>query len=430
IEYSYTFKDLGLKQVKFEIIMKDTPESIIVNNLETVVVRVRDAKEPVLVITDVVNWETKFVNDALRNNSRLETTIIQAKNRQLYSGSKLLKDNLNAIDYSLLVLINNGYLQLNSKDIEAITDKLMSGKGILLIGMPVFGLDLITPMSIANIGRTFEGTFSYGSQMSEFRSFDFLKNEVENIPPVSYKYYKFNSGSTPLSHFNNKEVSPAIALKKSGKGSFLHLGMLNLWKWQLWSSSNGYRNFIVSLCNWLSNSTEDRVAFYSDRSGYKQGDIIKLFLKAYDEKMELIRDLQPEVTILNAKGKKQFQDFMEFDGNSYRIEASGIPVGEFTASVKDIDDNIYSEFKFLVIESGLEDANIGINNENLKYIASISGGKELTEQTISSLELEKVKPESGTRNIEIPLYRKRWLLVLFLLSFSIELWIRRRKGLL
>jgi hypothetical protein len=430
VDFSYIFTELGLRNIQFLLEAQDVNEKLLTNNSATSIVKVIDAKETVLIVTDAVNWESKFVHDALRNNPRLQPSVVIAKNHQLYAGRTLLNKNLKNLDYTLLILINNGHLQLSKTDSDAIIDKLTNGKGVLLIGMPLTNLDMVAPMAMANVGRVFEDSFGSDPKMTEFRTFDMLKTDIAGIPPVLYKYYKLNSGGEVLAHFNNKELSPAIAIKKSGKGTFLHLGMLNLWKWQLWSNTKNYLKFVVSLCNWLSNSSEDRIAFYSNRSGYKQGEIIAFTLKAYDEKMEQLVNLQPELEIFNSKDKSQFKDYMDFDGASYRLDVSELPVGKYKSVVRDRKNNITAETEFIVDESGLEDTNFGINRENLQYLATLSEGRIVDKESYKDNTIDKVYPEKVRRNIEIPLYRKRWLLLLFLLTFCTELWIRRRKGLL
>ncbi|MDP8232430.1 MAG: hypothetical protein P9L91_07160 [Candidatus Zophobacter franzmannii] len=430
IEFSYAFKNTGLKKINFEVTPKNLQEIIQSNNTVVTVSNVREEKETVLIITDAMTWETMYVMDALKNNTRLQTQVLQAKNSSLYSGKKLLREDLNSINYSLLVLINSDRLRLNSRNTGIIIDNLSKGKGLLLIGMPVQGLDSVAPLVKSNISRVFTNTFSYGTKMSEYRSFDFIKSGIDNIPPVDYQYLSSKPNVEVLSSFINNESSPAIALKKSGRGQFLHLGMLNLWKWQLWDNGDGYRKFIVSICNWLSNSTEDRIAFYSDQPGYLQGERVTLTLKAFDEKMELITDLQPNLILKNSKSKEVLSEYFELSEGNYMLKLDELSPDKYTANVSDTQNNIESSLEFIVGEKGLEDANIGLKKENLQYLASLTSGTVVTASSIDGFDISQAKENHSKLNIEIPLYRKHLILILFLLVFALELLIRRRKGLI
>ncbi len=423
-EFDYSFKNLGIKRVTFEVIGSEGDNSL----YSSATVRVISSKNRVLLVTDALNWETKQIKDAVKNNSRFDLDILQTKNRRFYSGRDLIQSPLKEIDYSLLILVNNGNLTFTREDQTTIRDKVINGKSAILIGAPISGLRDVQPLKKTNMTRNFESTISITNEGKEYTALIDLANNTDKIPPLSYQYYGPENGATILANFNNSDLSPAIALKKTGAGTFLNFATKNLWKWSLWGEDNSYQTTFEALFNWLSSNQTKSFILSSSKPGYLYGEKVLLELQAFDEKMDRMYGLNPEVNIYDNKGKLVTHKYMVSKDEYYSTSLEGLVSGEYTANVSIEDKEALSEESFLVLEAGLENSNKGYNAENLKYISAITNGAVFI--NVKDIDLKEATERKLTRDYEIHLYKKIWLLAVFLAVFSTELLLRRRKGLL
>ncbi len=423
IEFEYKFHNLGIQTIDF-VVSKEGTEELHAD----ATVRVIKAKDKVMLVSDALNWETKQIKDALKNNARFSIEVLQAKHKRLYSGNQLIRDEVKLSDYSLMILVNNGNLKLSNGTIQILTNRLIAGSSIILIGEPVKGLEQIQAMKSSQMSRMFEGTLNLTSIGKSYSVFSNFQAQKRNIPPVKYKYYSLEHGSEILATFDNQDLSPAISLKKSGTGLFLHFGLQNLWKWSLWDEENSYGKTIENLANWLSNNQDKKMLLSASKPSYLYGEKVELQFQAFDEKLERIYGLNPLLKIVNSEGSNIDKNYMIEDDDLYSATVENLKPGVYSAiaSIPNMQTELKEEF--IVKDTGVESMNLGFNLENLKYISAITRGASFTD--VTDVPIVKAKTERIAKEFEIHLYKKVWLLVIFLIAFSVELLLRRRKGLI
>ena len=72
----------------------------------------------------------------------------------------------------------------------------------------------------------------------------------------------------------------------------------------------------------------------------------------------------------------------------------------------------------------------GFNTSFLAYISDQTNGKLFYPEDITEFEFPEAQLMSFKKKAEIPVYKKWYLIVLFLVSFCLELFFRKRWGLL
>jgi hypothetical protein len=81
-------------------------------------------------------------------------------------------------------------------------------------------------------------------------------------------------------------------------------------------------------------------------------------------------------------------------------------------------------------ESSLENRDFAYNLPLLTWIASQSNGKLIWDKDAESINIVPAFKETRISRREVALYKKWYILSLFILAFCIELYLRRRWGLL
>jgi hypothetical protein len=105
-------------------------------------------------------------------------------------------------------------------------------------------------------------------------------------------------------------------------------------------------------------------------------------------------------------------------------------LGPGTYTVRVQDGELQDSTSFAVLSQSPEVRDTGINQALLRYVSDITGGKVIGTEDLSELTLPTAQSINMQREHRIPLYRKWYIITLFLLSFCVELYLRKRWGLL
>ena len=141
-----------------------------------------------------------------------------------------------------------------------------------------------------------------------------------------------------------------------------------------------------------------------------------------------------EIIIKDKEGKLIKKSFFLENVEGYYFNANIFQPGKYMVSAFYKNRKIAST-DFIVYNKTSEKFDSGFNIINLKYIASLTGGKSffISNKKIGDVVSELTKPSKAKAVIifkEIPLYKKTYLVLIFLISFILELYLRKRWGLL
>ncbi|MCB5271589.1 MAG: hypothetical protein LHW56_07070 [Candidatus Cloacimonetes bacterium] len=427
VDFSHRFAQTGFFNFRVEI----TPlkqETRLSNNQMPGAIEVLADKELIVTFSDAPAWDNKFIQDAVATNPRWQSASYQIRDGNVWQGEKIAK--LDSKDRAaVIVIVNNGNLRLHSTATEYISSNLSRGAGLLYQGLPIEQLAEYLPLQKSNISAPYQGFVQISPGASLYAMLNALSAEITKLPPLDYYYVTPTAGAEILASMNNPQKSPAIAIKHSGKSRTLAFSFLNLWRWQLQSPDGNYQKMMVNILTWLSNKA---LGSYSAiyQSSYMQGEKVIIRLRAEDDIRGSDLDKNPLITIFDPDGKEITRDFMVREGDEYSFNAELSKTGNYRFEIREPDSQQKSSGSFAISETVAEERDFDFNLPLLSYLASESRGRLLNLSQVQDYKpLPPTLRERISRN-EIAFYKKWYIISLFILSFCLELFFRRRWGLL
>ena len=426
VEFEYTFKTSGLHNIQVKIISKNLNETDIENNSASSVIRVLDNRNKILLITDKANWDTKFLSSALRNNPGLQTEIL-LKSGTLKNGNKRTTLPKEMQNVSVLILVNTGKLRFSVSESEIITRFVQNGGGLLVQGKQ--SLKNLLPAKSTEIVSQIPTTLRFTEKSKQYETFSTFRNASgKMIPPVDYFFTEPNLQSTVFATFDNDDQTPAILFQEFSAGKVMYFPFLNLWRWQM--RDKNYSVFISDLVQWLSTTSSDRFFATSTKNSFKIGEDVVLELTAYDEKLIPVSNLNAKIVVRDSKDKIVYNEYMISGNEKYRAVINELQADKYTFLVSDETTKQQANGEFTVSSDNPEKYDKGINKTLLSYIANRTNGGFFSDQEIDEFVLPQANVTTKELKKEIPIYRKWYLIAVFLLSFCTELFFRKRWGLL
>ncbi|GAB1467448.1 hypothetical protein MASR2M64_01170 [Candidatus Cloacimonadota bacterium] len=398
------------------------------NNSFPGAIEVLSEKERIVLISDKPAWDNKFILDAIASNPRWEVQSYLNRSGKLYSGENLVT-KLSGDNLAALVIINNGMVKLDSYTLSFINGAQAKGVGIMYQGLPVDELNAVLPLKKSNIVTLYQGFINPSAAAVNYPMLSPLTDNAQDLPPVDYYYLTANSGAEILASMNNPQNSPAIAVKNIGGARSIAFSTLNLWRWQLQSKDEGYNKLVSNCLTWLSNKSTSGFDAIYNRS-YLNGEEIRIKLRVEDEIRQRRLDVNPRIRIVDKNSKEVINDFLTREDDEYSFKAELKEPGTYSFEISDKESGKSSKGKFELNASSLENKDYGYNLPLLSWLASQNNGKMLLNPELDTFSVVPAVKEILISRREIALYKKWYILTLFILAFCIELYLRRRWGLL
>lgn len=426
VSFQYEFGNIGLHELEVTVESDDSENLILDNNTMRSAVQVLNNRTEILIIADYMDWDLKFLSNSVSKNPRRSSSFLTFRRNQLFyrdervNLSEKLKSEVNT-----LIIINYGSLNFNQSQVSVIEQYVRNGGGLIFMGEPLGDLSEMLPANASNVRQRFRDRIFLTRESSRFQTFNNLK--VENIPPVDYYYVNPKVHALILARMENMEQSPAILFSQYERGRVLQFSFLNFWRWQLRDSSSTYHQFFDNIFSWISNPIEDNFISVLDKNLFLRGETVRIKLFAYDEFFSFNSRLNPLIQI-HSDDQMVVEDYLSLGDEEYFIELSDLDTGEYHYSItSDVIDKRETG-EFIISEDGLEKRDFGFNNPLLQYISNITGGKTHTDDSV--LDISKADFNITYTSREISIYRKWYMILLFLTCFCLELFLRKKWGLL
>ena len=427
VTFNTSFPNTGFTPISLKI-STDSVEVNTDNNIINSAIQVKRDRSTILLISDNMNWDSKFISSAVSQDQHWQSKFL-LKYRGLKKAGKntTLKNEMSGVN--VLTLINNGRINFSKDEVEIINRFVRNGGGLFIVGKPIKELKNISPATSSSINRTFKSTFTLTKQSEQFNTFSSIKKkDLENIPPVSFYYVNSKVEAKVLAQFDNDEKSPAVLFKNIGNGKIMHFAFLDLWKWQLWNSGDSYNNLMHNIFSWLGQTSSERFYASLDKNSFYLGEDVNIELLAFDETLTPITEMNAEVSVTNSENQIVYQSFMLKENNKHFIKISDLQSGKYKFVISDQTTNSQTEGEFMISQNSPESRDTGINLSLLSYISNKTNGSIIDKA--SDLEIPKAGNEIIRLGSEIPIYKEWYIIVFFLLAFCIELFLRKRWGLL
>lgn len=454
ITFDYSPQSSGEKKLSIQL-SSLKGEFTTANNKQVFYVNVLSNKIKVLLLASSPNADITFIKNALRRDENIQVnSIVQISHNKFQN-----ELNYNVID-SADVLFLIGFpsditpQELLSRVITKIKDKetpffFTLSSGISINKLQSFGN--VLPFNIIQmIGGSKEvQPYLLPEQAANpiFQQTDKNPlNDWNNLPPVSQPNAVFSprveSKTLAQIKMNNNVVNSPLIISSSfgGRRSIAVLAK-DIWKWKLQIAPKGldlFDSFIVNSLRWLRTGVDQKlVRVNTSKKNYSQGERVEFTAEVFDESLNPVSDAGIKIKITSQKNNYE-TDMQNIGSGLYEGSIIINETGDFKYSAEAVVNNHLlgkDEGSFNIGEIDIEMANPVMNYSLLNLMANESGGEFFFANDYSSLlnKLRELKINSSKEKIvtsEIALWSDTWLLVIAILLFSFEWFLRKRNGML
>lgn len=454
ITFDYSTQSSGEKKLSIQL-SSLKGEFTTANNKQVFYVNVLSNKIKVLLLASSPNADITFIKNALKRDENIQVnSIVQISHNKFQN-----ELNYNVID-SADVLFLIGFpsditpQELLSRVITKIKDKetpffFTLSSGISINKLQSFGN--VLPFNIIQmIGGSKEvQPYLLPEQAANpiFQQTDKNPlNDWNNLPPVSQPNAVFSprveSKTLAQIKMNNNVVNSPLIISSSfsGRRSIAVLAK-DIWKWKLQIAPKGldlFDSFIVNSLRWLRTGVDQKlVRVNTSKKNYSQGERVEFTAEVFDESLNPVSDAGIKIKITSQKNNYE-TDMQNIGSGLYEGSIIINETGDFKYSAEAVVNNHLlgkDEGSFNIGEIDIEMANPVMNYSLLNLMANESGGEFFFANDYSSLlnKLKELKINSSKEKIvtsEIALWSDTWLLVIAVLLFSFEWFLRKRNGML
>jgi uncharacterized membrane protein len=470
--------DLQVELQTGEIIEQNNSYSFLVDNTE---------KQPldILYIEGHPRNEYKFIRRAVEDDHSLRlATYLQTGPEKYYRqgvdsatelNSGFPRDKETLYEYEAIILGDIEDSFFNADQLQMIEDFVAErGGGFLMSGMvdvefistPIADILPVTLVEESFLPPHLRGGIRRGEHPTGELYFPRLTNNGEFSPLLRlstddsenlnlwrqfpelqgiYVTGRIKSGATvllehPLLQYQNQAL-PIIVSQRYGSGRSISINTASTWRWQMMQPSADLSHETIwrQILRWLSTSAPERITIEFDQEFYNVGDEVNITARVLNDQYEPDNDAALWVQTTNPLD--QATDIpMEWD-----IEQDGVYRASFNAE----DEGVYSllvdvasaagdasadgsekRAAFVVTPSLREYTNAEKDVGLLARIAEASGGSYFNLSEVDSLaDVVEFTPNAYSREVQIDLWDRPWLLGLLILIMSIDWIARRTRGL-
>lgn len=452
VSFVYTPKVSGEKKLAIRVSAL-SGESSSANNTYPFYLNVRSSKVKALIISGSPSPDLTFIKNILsvENNFQVNT-LTQV------GTSKFIELNPNQkIDSADIFFFLSFPTRETAQELfNNISDKILSKRKPFFImlnsSVDVAKLSKINKELPVNI-QSFRGDYilSQPSINTEELNNPIISNNINlndwnNLPPVLYSpgNITVKTESKVLAYTktegNNLRLPLIISRNFASKRSICFIGK-DFWKWKLQTAEKNislFDNLILNSAKWLSVTDEQKLfSVKTLRKFYSAGDEVEFVAEVYDEAFNPINNADVDINITS--GNQNLTTQLSSLGNGLyegKIRLTIAGDYSFKAEAK-IDGKLYkqSSGKFNVGDVDIEMLDTRMNYEFLNTLSLRTNGELFLPSNTSELLKTLRKNILKTTNekivqSQIRLWSNEWLLVIAVLLFSIEWFLRKQSGML
>lgn len=274
----------------------------------------------------------------------------------------------------------------------------------------------------------------------------------ETVPPI-YRTETFvtpTPGARTLASIRVNNIpmdEPLIMTRESGRTRSLAILGYGLYRWKLLGEgpqvARGERpipifeTFLSNAVSWLAvEEDERRIRIRSTQRLYAAGENVGFEASILDQTFAPIDGASVSVSITTPNGKRTLS-LAGVGGGRYTGSIGTLPAGSYTydgVAVVNGQKVGSDQGRFLVGDLGLEDAALTVNVPALTSLAERSGGRYAPLSGIDSLlqamqKDPRLVPRAVTTERDTTLWHTIWPIMLAILAFATEWFLRKRRGL-
>ncbi len=451
ITFDYTPKHSGEKKLTLRI-ANQNGESTFLNNQKVFYINVLSNKINVLLLAGNPSADLTFIKNSLSADENLKVNTLT----QISAGNFLEQNPQQKLDSADIIYLIEFPTNLTSEDfLTRLKNKLeiRNTPFFLLLSGDVDlnklnRISSLLPFSVQTINKNYLQV-QPDIQLSEISN-PILKNNLindwNNLPPISQPLIsltiKPESKILSKVRINNQpRNNPLIVTRSFGSKRSLAVIGKDIWKWKLQTASKNltlFDNFIVSSTRWL-NAPDDqkKVRIKTSKKIYSTGETVQFSAQVYDESFNPVNDAEVKIHI-NNKDQKQSLLLSSVGGGLYEgnftpeINGDYFFNGSASLNGKYLGDDKGS---FNIGDVDIEMIETRMNYEFLNLLSNQTNGKYFSSEKYKDLlNLLDNRNKSSSKEkfitSEIRLWSDEWLLIIVILLFAAEWFIRKRAGML
>lgn len=214
----------------------------------------------------------------------------------------------------------------------------------------------------------------------------------------------------------------------------------NIWRWRAQSyldteSFIAFDNFMGKLIQYLALSRKKSRLNLDYQSFYSGSNNVIIKAQAFDKNYEFDARQTLELILRNAETNETKVLPLLLKNFNYQVDLSGLTAGQYNFTVITKSEKISKSGRFEVLDYNIEQQFLNADVLKLQKVAEHTNGKSFFLNTINDLitELslnESYKPIQKSNKNTIPLIDWKYLLVIIILSLSVEWFLRKYNGLI
>ena len=451
VSFDYTPKQSGEKKLSIRI-NSIQGESNSLNNQKVFYVDVLSNKINVLLIAGSPSSDLTFIKNALTSDNNMRVNTLT----QITPGN-FLEANANAkLDSADIIYLLGFPTNSTSEDfLNRLANKLENKSTpffLLLSGdVDIRKLNKINnflPVSVSLIDKNYLSV-QPDIQIAEIDNPIVQNNsgsEWNNLPPINQPIVtlsvKPESKVISKVKINNQpRNNPLVVSRNFGSKRSVVLIGKDIWKWKLQTANknlNLFDNFIISSTRWL-NAPDDqkKVRIKTSKKIYSSGEVVEFSAQVYDEsfnpvneaevKVKITGQIEKEEIVLNSIGAGLYEGTVSLNKNGdYNFSGSALLNNKSLGS-----DN----GSFNIGDIDIEMTETRMNFEFLNQLSNQTNGSFYLPTEINSLirklnEINKTATKEKLSTSDIRLWSDEWLLIIVILLFALEWFLRKRSGML
>ncbi|MGQ9642615.1 MAG: vWA domain-containing protein [Ignavibacterium sp.] len=450
--FTYTAQQSGEKKLSIRI-NNLSGESSTANNVYPFFLNVRSNKIKVLLLSGSPSPDLSFIKNALQKENNFQVnTLTQV------SSSNFLEINPNQkIDSADVIFLLSFPTKETSQEIfNRVKEKILNKNTpfflMLNSSTDISKLSQISnelPLTIQNIRGDYlnaQPDLNTDELNNPIISTNINLNDWNNLPPVLYTSGNIlpKTESKVLSYLkvdNNRLKQPLIVSRNfASKRSVCFVGK-DFWKWKLQTAPKNiqlYDNLIINIAKWLSVTDEQKqFNVRTLRKFYSAGDEVEFFAELYDESLNPINDAEINIKIKSTTDETELS-LTSIGNGLYEGKIKLLKSGDYNYSAEaKLNGKLYKKEsgRFNVGDIDIEMIETRMNFELLNDLSLRTGGSlffpDDSDFIINKIR-ESIKKVSDNKVVEsqFRLWSNEWMLVIVILLFSLEWFIRKQSGML
>lgn len=235
---------------------------------------------------------------------------------------------------------------------------------------------------------------------------------------------------------SEKSKIPVIAITEAGKGRVMCVTTSSLWRLALGSENPySYAKLVEQSLKWLTNATSMKQVAIITKKRYNTTDIANIKIKVNNEYFVPLNNATVSLSLtMPDNSKKSFFAIPDIEDGNYTTQLELNSAGKYKLDARAYHNKRFlgdDKITFAVSETSTESADIFINDQFMKQIATQTNGEFLVIDQFEISQL-KIKPRTTDSDFlyDINIWNKPLTYIILILLVSLEWYLRRRSGLL